>query len=38
MSATRIAVVQRPPALLQRDETIGRAVAALEEAVRPKPD
>jgi nitrilase len=32
MSATRIAVVQRPPALLHREETIARAVAALEEA------
>ena len=32
MSSIRAAIVQRPPALLQRAETIDRAVAGLEEA------
>ena len=32
MSTTRIAIVQRPPSLLHREETVERAVASLEEA------
>lgn len=32
MSTLRAAIVQRPPALLQRAETVDRAVAGLEEA------
>ena len=31
---TKVAVIQKPPVLLKREETIGRAVASIDEAVR----
>ena len=32
--ATKVAVIQKPPVLLDRDKTIARALASIDEAAR----